>query len=565
MKKRRKYLVIVLLLLVATFGIVFFCQRNTRKISYTEAISYIQDGKVAKLTVNSQNGKAKIELKDGSVCSTNVSSADEISSLVTEQLEKGNYIEYNIRNLKFIIKIALFIVLIIFISIVVSASANFGNMKIEQYHSDLTFEDVAGIDEERYELEEIVEFLQNPKKFEKIGAKIPKGVLLYGKPGTGKTLLAKAIAGEAKVPFFAVNGSSFDEIYVGVGALRVRSLFEKARKASPCIIFIDEIDSVAKERYREHNYSEQTLNQLLEEMDGIDSSEDNIIIIAATNNYEVLDSAITRPGRFDRHIYVPMPDENARKEILKIHSKNKKLAEDVSLEEIAKKTTGLTGADLSNILNESAILAARGEKEYIGNEEINESIVKVMLGVQKKNISIDEDTKKAIAIHEAGHAVLARIAANEQVLEISIIPRGTSGGYTLISEKDEILVEKQQLINKIKEILGGRAAEKVMLGEISTGAADDLQRATELAYKMINNYAMGHSKLVCINGNEAFNDKLSEITIKDVNKVVAEANDEAFKSLQQRKDVLTELSNRLMQKQYLAREGIEEIFSNYGI
>ena len=234
-------------------------------------------------------------------------------------------------------------------------------------------------------------------------------------------------------------------------------------------------------------------------------------------------------------------------------------------EEIAKKTTGLTGADLSNILNESAILAARGEKEYIGNEEINESIVKVMLGVQKKNISIDEDTKKAIAIHEAGHAVLARIAANEQVLEISIIPRGTSGGYTLINEKDEILVEKQQLINKIKEILGGRAAEKVMLGEISTGAADDLQRATELAYKMINNYAMGHSKLVCINGNEAFNDKLSEITIKDVNKVVAEANDEAFKSLQQRKDVLTELSNRLMQKQYLAREEIEEIFSNYGI
>lgn len=565
MKKRRKYLVIVLLLLVATFGIVFFCHRNTKKISYTEAISYIQDGKVAKLTVNSQNGKAKIELKDGSVCSTNVSSADEISSLVTEQLEKGNYIEYNIRNLKFIIKIALFIVLIIFISIVVSASANFGNMKIEQYHSDLTFEDVAGIDEERYELEEIVEFLQNPKKFEKIGAKIPKGVLLYGKPGTGKTLLAKAIAGEAKVPFFAVNGSSFDEIYVGVGALRIRSLFEKARKASPCIIFIDEIDSVAKERYREHNYSEQTLNQLLEEMDGIDSSEDNIIIIAATNNYEVLDPAITRPGRFDRHIYVPMPDENARKEILKIHSKNKKLAEDVSLEEIAKKTTGLTGADLSNILNESAILAARGEKEYIGNEEINESIVKVMLGVQKKNISIDEDTKKAIAIHEAGHAVLARIAANEQVLEISIIPRGTSGGYTLINEKDEILVEKQQLINKIKEILGGRAAEKVMLGEISTGAADDLQRATELAYKMINNYAMGHSKLVCINGNEAFNDKLSEITIKDVNKVVAEANDEAFKSLQQRKDVLTELSNRLMQKQYLAREEIEEIFSNYGI
>ena len=209
MKKRRKYLVIVLLLLVATFGIVFFCQRNTRKISYTEAISYIQDGKVAKLTVNSKNGKAKIELKDGSVCSTNVSSADEISSLVTEQLEKGNYIEYNIRNLKFIIKIALFIVLIIFISIVVSASANFGNMKIEQYHSDLTFEDVAGIDEERYELEEIVEFLQNPKKFEKIGAKIPKGVLLYGKPGTGKTLLAKAIAGEAKVPFFCSKWLEF--------------------------------------------------------------------------------------------------------------------------------------------------------------------------------------------------------------------------------------------------------------------------------------------------------------------------------------------------------------------
>jgi cell division protease FtsH len=375
---------------------------------------------------------------------------------------------------------------------------SFGKSRAKLHADDkkrVTFEDVAGADEVKQELEEVVEFLKHPKKFNELGAKIPKGVLLYGPPGTGKTLLARAVAGEAGVPFFSISGSDFVEMFVGVGASRVRDLFEQAKKNAPCIVFIDEIDAVGRQRGAGlgggHDEREQTLNQLLVEMDGFNPNE-GIIIVAATNRPDILDPALLRPGRFDRQIVVDVPDITGRKEILQVHIKGKPLAEDVDLGVLARRTPGFTGADLANLVNEAALLAARRNKKKINMFEMEESIERVVAGPEKKSKVISEKEKKLVSYHEAGHALVSTLLPDtDPVHKVSIIPRGRAGGYTLIlPTEDRYYRTKSMLLDEIVVLLGGRVAESLVLGDISTGAQNDLDRATSIARKMIMEYGM---------------------------------------------------------------------------
>jgi len=373
---------------------------------------------------------------------------------------------------------------------------SFGKSKAKSSSdSNVTFEQVAGADEEKKELEEVVEFLKDPKKFIELGARIPKGVLLVGPPGTGKTLLAKAVAGEAGVPFFSISGSDFVEMFVGVGASRVRDLFEQARKNLPAIIFIDEIDAVGRQRGAGlgggHDEREQTLNQLLVEMDGFGTNE-GIIIIAATNRPDILDPALLRPGRFDRQVVVNYPDQKGREAILKVHSKNKPLADTVSLETVSKSTYGFTGADLENLLNEAAILTARRNKKIIEQDEIDEAILKVIMGPEKKNRKHEKSNKEKTAYHEAGHAVAAKLLpTQDSVHQVSIIPRGRAGGFTLsLPDTDKSYISKVEMLEDITMMLAGRAAEKIVFNDINTGASNDLERATQTARKMVMQYGM---------------------------------------------------------------------------
>lgn len=375
---------------------------------------------------------------------------------------------------------------------------NFGKSRAKMAAPDkqeVTFKDVAGADEEKAELEEIVDFLKQPKRYLEMGARIPKGILLVGPPGTGKTLLAKAIAGEAGVPFFSISGSDFVEMFVGVGASRVRDLFEQAKKNSPCIIFIDEIDAVGRQRGAGlgggHDEREQTLNQLLVEMDGFGVNE-GIILIAATNRPDILDKAILRPGRFDRQILVGAPDVKGREEILKVHIKKKPLSDEVKLDVLAKRTPGFVGADLENLMNEAALLAVRGNKKVIGMEDLEEAITRVIAGPEKKSRVIDEEDRKLTAYHEAGHAIVMEFTPHsDPVHEISIIPRGMAGGYTMhLPEKDTAYTSKSKLKDEMVGLLGGRVAEQMILGDISTGASNDIQRVSVIARKMVMEYGM---------------------------------------------------------------------------
>ncbi|MBQ6624246.1 MAG: ATP-dependent zinc metalloprotease FtsH, partial [Clostridia bacterium] len=369
------------------------------------------------------------------------------------------------------------------------------NVAKDEDRKKTTFKNVAGADEEKEELVEIVEFLKNPKKFNDLGARIPKGILLVGPPGTGKTLLARAVAGEADVPFFSISGSDFVEMYVGVGASRVRDLFSQAKKNSPSIIFIDEIDAVGRHRGAGmgggHDEREQTLNQMLVEMDGFGVNE-GVIIIAATNRPDILDPALLRPGRFDRQITVGRPDVKGRKEILEVHSKNKPLAPDVDLEKIALSTAGFTGADLENLLNEAALLAGRSDKKAITQKEIEEATIKVVVGTEKKSHKISEKEKRLVSYHEAGHAVSTYyLEGQDPVHQISIIPRGQAGGYTMhIPTEDKNFISKKDMLDQIVVLLGGRVAEKIVLGDISSGASNDIERATSIARNMVMKYGM---------------------------------------------------------------------------
>ena len=435
------------------------------------------------------------------------------------------------------------------------------------------FDDVAGLDEEKEEMVELVQFLKEPKKFIEMGAKIPKGVLLYGKPGTGKTLIAKAIAGEAGVPFISMSGSEFIEMFAGLGASRVRKLFEKARKMAPCIVFIDEIDAIGSRRTSgsgAESENNQTLNQLLVEMDGF-SSEETIIVLAATNRPEMLDKALLRPGRFDRQITIPAPDRRGREEILKIHSKDKKIAEDVSLESIAEDTAGFTGAELANILNEAAIIATKNEHKEINTDDIEEAVKKVTVGLEKKARVISDKDKRLTAYHEAGHAIVSwYLPTQKKVKEISIIPRGMAGGYTMYkTDEDKSYISKTEMEEKLIALLGGRAAEKVALNDISTGASNDIEVATAIAKEMIVKYGMndfiGPISLKNDNGEyelDMFGKEMGDKIGKEVKKLIDTAYSDAQIILRQHMDKLDMVAEELLANEKINEERFKEFFEN---
>jgi len=447
--------------------------------------------------------------------------------------------------------------------------------------SDVTFKDVAGCDEVKEELQEIIEFLKDPKKFQRLGGKIPKGVLLYGPPGTGKTLLAKAVAGEAGVPFFSASGSEFVEMFVGVGASRVRDLFEQGRKHAPCLLFIDELDAVGRHRFAGigggHDEREQTLNQLLVELDGFDTTE-GVILIAATNRPDVLDPALLRPGRFDRHIVVPVPDIKGREEILKVHTRKVKLAPDVDLVIIAQRTPGFVGADLANLVNEAALLASRKNKDAVDMSDFDEAVEKVMAGPARKSRVISEREKKIIAYHESGHALVAKLTPGcDPVHKISLIPRGPALGYTLqLPAEDKYIISKQELLNKISVLLGGRIAEKLVFNDLTTGAQNDLSKATDIATKMVTEYGMSEKigpltlrkreEEIFLGRDYLSKEKLySEYTAKliddEIKNIIETCSQNVEKLLSENIKKLDALANKLIEKEVLEGKEIDEIVS----
>ena len=461
---------------------------------------------------------------------------------------------------------------------------NFGKSRaktLANLGKKVTFDDVAGADEEKADLEEIVDFLKSPDKYTKLGARIPKGVLLVGPPGTGKTLLAKAVAGEAGVPFFSISGSDFVEMFVGVGAARVRDLFEEAKKSTPSVIFIDEIDAVGRHRGAGlgggHDEREQTLNQLLVEMDGFGVNE-GIIIIAATNRPDILDPALLRPGRFDRQIVVNTPDVGGREDILKVHSKNKTLAKDVDLKVVAKTTAGFTGADLENLLNEAALLAASKSKPAIDNDDIQVALMKVMMGAEKKSRKMTDKEKRLTAIHEAGHAVITRLfPGQDPVHEVSIIPRGMAGGYTMhLPTEDKYYVTKNYMIESINILLGGRAAEQIILGDISTGASNDIERASDMARKMVTKYGMsekigpitfGSSNDEVFIGKDwtqtrSFSEELASVIDKEVSGIIDSCYSNTVKLLTENKDKLMRVADALVEFEKIDGPTFEKLFTH---
>lgn len=512
-----------LLIFLVTVGIVqFFISRNetTDEINYNQIISVIEQGNASEIKIQLQNGSYlvtgtyKDPAKAGSESNTfsgRILMTDQGSQQLAD-LARSKGIEVQILKMPgqsfwltlftsiipFVIMFALFFFLINQAQGGGGKVMNFGKSRARLYNEEkkrVTFEDVAGADEEKQELVEVVEFLKDPRKFAALGARIPKGVLLVGPPGTGKTLLARAVAGEAGVPFFSISGSDFVEMFVGVGASRVRDLFENAKKNAPCIIFIDEIDAVGRQRGAGlgggHDEREQTLNQLLVEMDGFGANE-GIIIIAATNRPDILDPALLRPGRFDRQITVDRPDVKGREAVLKVHARNKPLSKDVKLNTIAKRTTGFTGADLENLLNEAALLAARRNKKDIAMQEVDEAIDRVIVGTEKKSRVISDREKRIVAYHEAGHTVVGYFLEHaDMVHKVTIIPRGRAGGYVIMLPKeDRMLVTKQELLDRVTGLLAGRVSEELFIGEIGTGAYSDFKQATSIVRSMIMEYGM---------------------------------------------------------------------------
>ncbi|GFZ34189.1 ATP-dependent zinc metalloprotease FtsH [Clostridium zeae] len=461
---------------------------------------------------------------------------------------------------------------------------NFGKSRAKMATPDkkkVTFKDVAGADEEKAELEEIVDFLKQPKRYIEMGARIPKGVLLVGPPGTGKTLLARAIAGEAGVPFFSISGSDFVEMFVGVGASRVRDLFEQAKKNAPCIIFIDEIDAVGRQRGAGlgggHDEREQTLNQLLVEMDGFGVNE-GIIMIAATNRPDILDPALLRPGRFDRQIVVGAPDVKGREEILKVHTRNKPLSDDIELKVLAKRTPGFTGADIENLANEAALLSVRRSKKIIGMDEMEEAITRVIAGPEKKSRVISEHDRKLTAYHEAGHAVVAMLLPNaDPVHQISIIPRGMAGGYTMhLPAEDRSYTSKSRLKDEMVGLLGGRVAEKLIMGDISTGAKNDIDRASNIARSMVMEYGMSdevgpisfgtdHNEVFLgrdIGRSRNFSEEIGSKIDQEIKGLIDEAYGKAESLLTEYMGKLHAVAQALLEKEKLEAEEFEEIFNN---
>ena len=563
---------------------------GTKEISYSDCLDLLRQESVSEMIVADKN--VTLKDKDGTEYVAKIPTQeiffDNAREYIDDQVSR-NMLKINIKQQNFSLAgsldIILIVILIVILIMVLFRRNNGGGFtksraRLQSERGDVSFKDVAGADEEKAELEEIVDFLRDPTKYTMLGAKIPRGILLVGSPGNGKTLLAKAVAGEAGVPFFSISGSDFVELYVGVGASRVRDMFEQAKRAKPCIVFIDEIDAVGRKRGAGmgggHDEREQTLNQLLVEMDGF-SANDGVIIIAATNRPDILDKALLRPGRFDRQVVVDYPDVRGREEILKVHSAKKPLAADVDLKKIAKKTTGYSGADLANLLNEAAILAAKREHTDITNEDIEDANLKVMMGAEKKSKVLTDEEKKLTAYHEAGHAIAARVVDKSQsVSAVSIIPRGQAGGFTMYEPESDnrMYMSRREMYNRIIVMLGGRVAEAVMLDDISTGASNDIQRATAVARDMVVKYGMserlgtvsyddgaevflgrdyGHSK--------QYSEQTASAIDEEIKAIVEKQYKETEKILREHSAQLVRVAELLLEKETITGEEFEECFT----
>lgn len=551
--KRR--LVIIIIMVISIISVLLFNAKSSEKeISYSEIVTCVEKGNVTKISTDAGSNKIVVTFKDKTQKFAYVPSVSEFWKYINEQRKLGKDIEISVNKYSFdkiissSIKTLPYVFMIFYLIMVMGN----GNFKVKAATTNVSIKDIAGIDEEKEQVMEIVRFLKEPKKYTNMGARIPKGILLVGFPGTGKTLLAKAIASEAGVPFFQVTGSSFEEKFVGVGAARVRSIFRKAKKAAPSIIFIDEIDAVARNRYEGRTYSEQSLNQMLAEMDGF-NSDSHVIVIAATNHKEVLDPAILRAGRFDRHIHISLPNVKARAEILKVHAKNKKLSDDVNLEELARKTVGFSGAYLENILNEAALIAVRTNSTCITNEIIDEAIARVLVGIKKEESILTAEERYLTAVHEAGHAIVSAVVRpNVKNFCISIVPRGEAGGYNFFDESYRIYNQKEEIKKQIEVLYGGRCAEECILKDISSGASNDLEKATDLAYNMVMKFAMSDSKLVKITGKPEFNNYIEKYSIEKVEKICSEAYEKVSKIVSENEEVISRLAALLMDKEYLS-------------
>jgi len=572
---------VILLFILAAVLIVNNKNKDENILPYTELIKNISSDRVEKveMTVNSSSVNVKLRDEDEEKKAI-VPNIQAFIELVQEKVDQGNEIEL-IQKTNILLSITSNIftliptIMIVALFILVFKMQGLGDKgkvyDAEEKDTKIKFDDVAGLDEEKAELVEIVDFLKKPEEFYKMGAKIPRGVLLCGKPGTGKTLIAKAIAGEASVPFISMSGSEFIEMFAGLGASRVRKLFDKARKISPCIIFIDEIDAIGSRRTSNsgaESENNQTLNQLLVEMDGFESDE-NIIVLAATNRPEMLDKALLRPGRFDRQIMIAVPDQKGREEILKIHSKDKAFAEDISLKSIAEDTAGFTGAELANILNEAAIIATINKQKVITKEDLEEAVKKVTVGLEKNSRVVSEKDKKLTAYHEAGHAVVSKyLETQNDVKEVSIIPRGVAGGYTMYkTNEDKFYISKTEMEERLVALLGGRAAEKIALDDVSTGASNDLEVATGIAKDMVTIYGMsqtvGPISLKDVNNpgeTLIFGTKIEDVIGAEVKIMIDEAYEKAQKMLIEHMDKLHEVANILLEKEKISAEEFDKIF-----
>ena len=591
--------IIICLTVVLVFSLFFWLLNRSAggtEISYNEFRTQLSNGNIKEINLNESKIQIYYLNDEAHWLYARDSAEAEIQALVNELFDakKSGVYEGDIPKLTYgttstisifsiiypIIMIVLFVIMLMLILKQFKGANNksfdFVKSRARIYPSKTKFSDVAGEDEEKAELEDVVDFLKNPKKYIELGAKIPKGVLLVGPPGTGKTLLARAVAGEAGVPFFTISGSDFMELFVGVGASRVRDLFENAKKAKPCIIFIDEIDAVGRQRGAGlgggNDEREQTLNQLLVQMDGFEDNE-GIIVMAATNRVDILDPALLRPGRFDRRVNINIPDIKGREEILKVHAKNKPLRSDVDLKTIARITSGFTGAEIENLLNEAAILTAKENRKEITEEDIQKSIMKVTLGPQKRSRVVSEADKRDTAIHESGHALISKLAKEKTpVHEVSIIPRGGAGGYTLSSEEDYTVYFKEKLICKIQMLLGGITAEKLYVGDISTGASNDLKRATNIARRMVTEWGMSDEIGMVYCGNEGevfvgksyqermiYSDTQAALIDKEVKKLIDSCQKETEKLLVKHKDKLMVMADVLIEKETIYSEEVDLI------
>ena len=585
-KKNMYFLIAAIVLVIVAVALTIYVVTTNKKddnteIAYTELIREIGDGNVEKVEMTTGSTTVKVKLKDETdERSCIVPNTQAFVELIQSKVEDGNNIELNQKKPNLFVTIfsnlftLLPTILLVILFVMLFKLQGLGDKSkvydAETTKSKITFDDVAGLDEEKQEMIEIVDFLKNPDKFYEMGAKIPRGVLLCGKPGTGKTLIAKAIAGEANVPFISMSGSEFIEMFAGLGASRVRKLFEKAKKIAPCIVFIDEIDAVGSRRTSgsgAESENNQTLNQLLVEMDGFDT-EETIIVLAATNRPEMLDKALLRPGRFDRQINIALPDLNGREAILKIHAKDKKLADDVDLRNIAEDTAGFSGAELANILNEAAIIATINKHDAITNKDIEDATKKVTIGVEKHSRVVSEKDKKLTAYHEAGHAIVSsQLETQKDIKEVSIIPRGVAGGYTMYkTNEDKYYISKTEMEEKLISLLGGRAAEKIALNDISTGASNDIEVATQIAKDMIVKYGMSDDLGPIYIDTEKdpyelqlFGEKFGDAVGAEVKIMIDNAYVKAQKLILDNMDKLDKVAQALIEKEIISAEEFQQL------